>query len=230
MLIASDELVARWSEVVAAPTDLIAVSDADARHAIDIIARHRPRVVVLEQFFASTARGLALVNDLRSDADLGDIDIRMLPEERTGSHSLRSATSGLTLANMSKPLRRAPSRRVRRVRMRQGTEAIVDGSRVALVDLSTAGVAVVSVQILKPNQSVRILVEKDGDSHRAEGTVAWSSVHPGPERLSFRAGISFKRDQPELLASLLAEADEESHGTEPVSPRHPPPPQPQATS
>ena len=61
MLIASDELVASWSEVGAVPTDLIAVSDADARHAIDIIARHRPRVVVLEQFFASTARGLALV-------------------------------------------------------------------------------------------------------------------------------------------------------------------------
>ena len=114
--------------------------------------------------------------------------------------------------------------------MRQGTEAVVDGSRVALVDLSTAGVAVVSVQILKPNQSVRLLVEKDGDSHRAEGTVAWSSVHPGPERLSFRASIAFKRDQPDLLASLLAEADEEGHGTEPVSPPQPPQSQSQATS
>ncbi len=225
VLIASENLVARWSELVSAPTDLIAVSDSDVRHAIDIIARHRPRVVVLEQLFSSTARGLALVNDLRSDPDLGEVEIRMLPEERTGSHSLRSAINGRTLANMSKPLRRAPSRRARRVRMRPGTEAVLDGLRIELVELSTAGAGVVSAHILKPNQSVRILVDRNGDVHRAEGTVAWSTAQPGPDRLSFRAGIAFRRDQPELLASLLAEVDTECHVTEPVarpqpSPRH----------
>ncbi len=223
VLIASEDLVARWSEVVTAPTDLIAVSDADPRGAIDIIARQRPRVVVVEQLFASTARGLAFVNDLRADPDLSDVDLRMLPEERAGTHSLRTATNGRALANMSTPLRRSPSRRVRRVRMQQGTEAVLDGSRVALVELSTAGAGVVSAQLLKPNQKVRISIEQNGDVHRAEGTIAWSTAQPGPDRLSFRAGISFKRDQPDLLASLLPRADTESQ-TEPVGWRQPPPP------
>ncbi len=225
LLIASEDLVARWSEVVTAPTDLIAVSDADPQSAIDIIARQRPRVVVLEQFFAFTAKGLALVNELRSDPDLGDVDIRMLPEERAGSHSLRTATNGRALVNMSTPLRRSPSRRVRRVRMQQGTEAVLDGSRVALVELSTAGAGVVSAQLLKPNQSVRILVERNGDVHRAEGTIAWSTAQPGPDRLSFRAGIAFRRDQSDLLATLMPNADAESQQTDPDAWRRQPPPQ-----
>ena len=226
VLIASDDLVAGWSEVVMAPTDLIAVSDTDVRHALDIVRRHRPRVVVLEQIFSSTARGLAFVNDLRSDPELGDIELRMLPEERTSSHCLRAATNGRTLANMCTPLNRSPSRRVRRVWLRQGTGVVLDGTRVELVELSTLGARVVSPHILRPNQSVRITVKTDGGVHRAEGTIAWSTAEPGPDRLSFRAGVSFRRNQPELLSSMLSEVDDGQQITDPGGP--PPPPQPDA--
>ena len=61
------------------------------------------------------------------------------------------------------------------------------GPRVALVDLSTAGVAVVSVQILKPNQSGRILVEKGGDAHRGR-RARW----PGPVRILDPSGFPFE--------------------------------------
>ena len=66
VLIASEHLLAKWSEQLA-PLDLIAVADRDARNAPGIIKQHRARVVVLEQLFANSAKGLALIQELRSN-------------------------------------------------------------------------------------------------------------------------------------------------------------------
>ena len=70
VLIASQDVVAAWSQQVTAPADLIAIADTDAHHAVDIITRTHPRVVVVEQAFAATTRGMTLVNALRSNPTL----------------------------------------------------------------------------------------------------------------------------------------------------------------
>lgn len=48
VFIATEDVLARWTGCVEAPSDLLAFADADAQHALDVIQRRRPQVVVLE--------------------------------------------------------------------------------------------------------------------------------------------------------------------------------------
>lgn len=206
VLIASHDLVARWSEAAADPSSLIAIADTEAKHAPDIIRRHDARLVILEQIFAVSASGQALVHDLRSSPHLHHLEIRMLPEHRA-AFAARAGTEQ-TLASMSSPLGRQPSRRTRRLKMRHGTTAILNGSEVEIVELSTGGIHVVSSRIVKPNQTVRVAIRRKDETHLADGTIVWSRAELVRDRLSYHAGIAFDEERPELLASVISEAEE----------------------
>ena len=198
--------MARWSEATADPTGLIAIADTDARHAPGIIKRHDAQLVILEQLFAASARGQALVRDLRSSPQLEHLEIRMLPEDRAALVA-RAATEQV-LASMSNPLGRQPSRRGRRLKMRLGTTAILDGAPVEIVELSTSGIQVVSSRIIKPHQAVRVVVLREDEAHRADGTVIWSRAELTGRGLCYHAGIGFNTDRPELLATVLSDVEE----------------------
>ncbi len=198
--------MARWSEATSDPTGLIAIADTNARQAPEIIRRHDAHLVILEQIFAASARGRALVRDLRSSPQLDHLEIRMLPEDRAAL-AARAATEQ-ALSSMSNPLGRQPSRRARRLKMRLGTTAIVDGTQVEIVELSTGGIHVVSSRIVKPHQAVRVVIRREDEAHRADGTVIWSRAELTQDRLCYHAGIAFDEDRPELLASVLSDVEE----------------------
>ena len=101
VFIASEDVLARWSSRVATPTDLLAFTDADAQHALDVIQRRRPQVVVLEQMFAATARGAALLSHLRSNPPLAGVDIRMLPADRSAALGATGPIHSAMLTSMA---------------------------------------------------------------------------------------------------------------------------------
>ena len=121
VFIASEDLLARWSSRVATPTDLLAF--ADAQHALDVIERRRPRAVILEQLFASSARGAALVKNIRANPGLADLDIRTLSSERAAGLAAVGPANGGMLASMADPLQVGPLRRAQRMRMPSGAES-----------------------------------------------------------------------------------------------------------
>ena len=47
--------------------DALAFSDADALKALEAITREKPKAVVLEQLFAATSRGAALIKRIKAD-------------------------------------------------------------------------------------------------------------------------------------------------------------------
>ena len=204
VFIASEDILARWSSCVTMPTDLLAFADADAQHALDVIQQRRPRVVVLEQLFANTTRGEALVRHLRSDPQLSDVEIRTLPANRSMSFGAAGPNSGVALANLALPMQHAPGpiRRARRVKMPNGAELLVDGTPVALIDLSTMGAQVVSVGVLRPTQNVRVVFADTDASARAPASIAWSTVELARGTASYRAGIAFTEAHPEFLATV----------------------------
>ena len=59
-------------------TDAEAFADTDALKALEAITRQRPGIVVIEQLFAATARGAALINRIKADPALAACEIRIL--------------------------------------------------------------------------------------------------------------------------------------------------------
>ena len=206
VLIASVDVLEGWSEHVSPPDDVLAFADSDAQHALDVIQRSRPDVVVLEQMFAFTPRGTALVTELLSDSRLADTEIRLLSADRSAWMGPHGPTSSVELANLARPFALRPLRVAQRVKMPTGTEVCVDGAPVPLIDLSTAGAQIISPRILKPQQSVRIVVDKGSTTGRAVANIVWSSVEILRNEVTYRAGIEFKGPRPEFLATLSPDA------------------------
>jgi hypothetical protein len=71
-------------------------------------------------------------------------------------------------------------------------EVLVDGRSAALVDLSTIGAQVVSSNVLKPNQRIRVVLTDDQGSVRFNALVAWAAFEIPPKSgPRYRAGLEF---------------------------------------
>jgi hypothetical protein len=203
VFVASADLLARLSSQ-SASADLLTFTDSESQGALDAIVRRRPRVVVLEQLFAATAKGEAFVNRLRADPQLSGLEIRLLASDRsavlkTSPHALN--VGGGTLVSMAQPFLTGPLRRAQRVRMPAGVDLVIDGSAARLIDLSTMGAQVLSAVILRPNQSVRLSLPEPQGMVKVVAGVAWSAMELR-HAARYRAGIEFKDAHPELLAAL----------------------------
>lgn len=199
VLIASEEVLATWSSNAATPTDLLALTDADAQYALAVIERRRPEIVVLEQIFAASSRGAALINHLRTNADLAGVDIRVLPAGRSAGLGVSGPIAGRVIASMAQPLQQGPIRRATRVPMPAGAETRVNGARAALINVSTVGIQVVSSMLLKPNQKVEVVIDRDGVVVRAHAHIAWSKLELAQNALAYRAGVAFADTQAEVV-------------------------------
>lgn len=210
VFIASEDILARWTTRVASPTDLLVFADADAQHALDVIHERRPHVVVLEQMFANTSRGEALVKQIRLAPQLAGIEIRTLSAERSSSLGAGGLATGMVLANLAQPLTQMPGpiRRARRVRMSEGVRLLVHGAPATLIDLSTIGAQVVSPTILRPSQHVRVvLMDDDAAPLRAAASVAWSTLELSRDAATYRVGIAFEAAHPEFLSTLSPDVE-----------------------
>lgn len=106
-----------------------AFADSEATAALDVITRERPKIIALEREFASSRRGVALLNRIKADPSLATSEVRIVYS------------------------RRAPRFRV------ASMHAIIDGNPALVIDLSMIGAQVVSSTALRPNQRIRISLE-----------------------------------------------------------------------
>ena len=84
------------------------------------------------------------------------------------------------------------SRRAVRVRLPEGIEAIVDGRPVQLIDISVLGAQIVSWEVLKPNQRIRVTLEVSTAAPKLQASVAWANYEmPRAEEPHYRAGVEF---------------------------------------
>ena len=101
--------------------------------ALDVIARDRPQIIALERDFASSRRGVALMNRIKADPTLASAEIRIVYT------------------------RRAP-----RYKVGGHTQVVIDGHPATVVDISMVGAQVVSSASLRPNQRIRMSLDTEG--------------------------------------------------------------------
>jgi hypothetical protein len=215
LIAASDLLPALTDRTGAVNDEVLTFSDRDALRALETIVTRRPRAIALEQQFAATPRGTALINRLKADpALLGselrivahDSDyVRVLPRPATPTPvpsssgvsavsvpSAATAAAAVPAAVVVPALDRRGTRRAPRFRIAPGMGVLLDGNAARLVDLSEVGAQVISTTVLKPNQRARMVLTDDHGSIRCSATVAWASFEiPPGHGPQYRAGINF---------------------------------------
>ena len=128
------------------------------------------------------------------------IEVRLLPPERAAD--LMSSEPGdvhpqVWLTVLANPLPSRPQRRAPRIRTGENEEAFVDGTPVALLDVSASGAQVRSSMVLRPQQRVKIVLSEERGSVKTSGVVAWSTFEMAPTP-RYRAGIAFTDAIPSL--------------------------------
>ena len=123
------------------------------------------------------------------------LEIRLLPAERAAD--LMSSEPGdvhpqVWLSVLAEPLPARPQRRSARIRANEDEQAIIDGSTVTLLDVSSSGAQVRSSIVLRPQQRVRVVLPPERGSVKTAAIVAWSTFEIGPTP-HYRAGIAFTR-------------------------------------
>ena len=189
--------------------ELLAFTDADALIALEVITKRRPKAVALEKDFAGTPRGTALINRIKADPALEQVEIRVISHDSDYSKVLPrtspsapapAATTGggaaspaaVTAPAAPPALDQRGTRRAPRYRISGQVEILVDGNIATLVDLSTIGAQVVSPTILKPNQRVRMALTDELGNVRFNAAVAWASFEIPPNSgPRYRAGLAF---------------------------------------
>jgi hypothetical protein len=205
VLIASaDALPALKTQASTADGELLTFTDAEALRALEAITARKPAVVALERMFASTPRGAALINRLKADPALRQVEIRVVspvsdPSQHAGAglgSVVPTGPAAVAIAAAPDPAPTQPidqrgTRGAPRFTIVNHIDIVVDGNPVKLIDISTQGVQVISVLALKPNQRFRIgLTDEHGDI-RLRGSVAWAFFEITPGGPRYRAGIEF---------------------------------------
>jgi hypothetical protein len=185
-----DGLRARFAVV-----ELVGFAAVDVLRALEAISLRRPSRVVLEQAFASTSRGTALVNRLRADPALRDLAVDVVSAASpAGTRPAAATAASPAVVAPAGPLDVRGTRQAPRTTMRDGLDIVVDGAAVRLVNLSVIGAQVVSAGVLKPNQKVRVSLVDESGSIRTSAIIVWASYElprAGQPRAQYRAGLAF---------------------------------------
>jgi hypothetical protein len=212
VLIGGTDLLPALKERAAAfEGELLSFTDADALLALEAITKRKPRIVALERLFAATPRGAALINRIKADPSLEQVEIRVISHdsdysrvlprtagpaapaaESTGGGGTAAATATPAATVAAPPLDQRGTRRAPRYKIAAKVEVLVDRNPTTLIDLSTIGAQVVSATILKPNQRVRVELTDDLGQVRFNAAVAWASFEIPPKSgPRYRAGLAF---------------------------------------
>ena len=213
VVIAASNLMPSLRERLGAQRDLLTFADTEPIQALQAILEQRPALIVLERLFAATPRGAALINRIKTDPQLGHAEVRVM--SHTGDYSrqvakpsrveaalpvsaatgavVRESGPGGTLHQEAVRLDWHGTRRAQRFRVKPGVEIQIDGNPANVVDLSTAGVQVLSSTILRPNQKVRVSIPNDDFVMRVRAAVAWArfELAKEDEPPRYRAGVDF---------------------------------------
>jgi hypothetical protein len=178
--------------------DVQAFTESEALEALDHIIKTKPALVAMQDEFSDTSRGQALINRIKDDASLKNVEVRVMARDaannrvavKRGSHG---STPAAVAVDEPKPaLDQRGTRRAPRIRIKDGVEVTIDGSPAVLVDLSTVGAQVVSPTVLKPNQRVRVIMGDGKAAVRCNGAIAWAAFEmPKGMPTRYRAGIDW---------------------------------------
>lgn len=177
--------------------DVQIFNDSEALEALDFIIRTKPVVVAMQDDFADSSRGLALINRIKDDASLADVEVRVMAKNAAQNRvAVKRGSHGGAVVAVDEPpkgaLDQKGTRRAPRIRIKDGIEVTVDGNPAALIDLSTVGAQVVSPTVLKPNQRVRVIMGDGKTSVKCAGAVAWAAFEmPKGMPTRYRAGIDW---------------------------------------
>jgi hypothetical protein len=176
--------------------ELRVFTDTEALEALDHIITVKPSLLAMQQEFADSSRGQALINRIKDDATLRNCEVRVMAKDAAQNRvAVKRGSHGSAAVAVDEPkpaLDQKGTRRAQRIRMRDGVEVAVDGSPAALVDLSTVGAQVVSPTVLKPNQRVRVVMGDGKTAVKCAGAIAWASFEmPKGVATRYRAGIDF---------------------------------------
>ena len=167
--------------------EVLAFGDAEARKALETIAQRKPAVFALERLFAATPRGAALINRVKADPALDDVEIRVL-----GHDNDYSRVSPRRAPPPAQPLDQRGTRRAPRFKIGPKALASIDTVKATLIDLSTIGAQLVTTLQLKPSQNVRMTLDDKTGSVRFDAVVMWASFESPPNGAArYRAGLEF---------------------------------------
>ncbi len=181
--------------------------DSECLRALEAIVEHRPSLVVLEQIFAATPRGAALINQIRSDPALSNSEICLFSPDGDNGRVEHGARSGGAVASVQPlPADYRGTRAAERFTMPSGLKVQLDGESAVLVDFSETGARILCQRILRPAQRVRLAVVLEKKCFRIGALVAWASFEParGEGHPKYRAGLQFSQADPKTVAALSA--------------------------
>ena len=170
-------------------------ADTDSLQALKAIQANEPQIVALNAPFAETARGAALVAQLKGDSRLSGIDIRVLLDDENKNPLViaEPATSvEKALLETSRPLDRAGTRGALRYVMDRRA-ILVNGEHSHLIDLSVSGAQVLLSTRVRPNERVRLVLSDDDGETRLPGRIVWSAAVPTSGSIQYRAGIKLSK-------------------------------------
>jgi PilZ domain len=173
-----------------------AYSDSEALEALDHIITVKPSLVAMQEEFADSSRGQALINRIKDDPALRNCEVRVMARDSAQNRvAVKRGSHGGGAVAVDEPapaLDQKGTRRAPRVRIKDGVEVVVDGNPAVLIDLSTVGAQVVSPTVLKPNQRVRLIMGDGKTAVKCPGNIAWASFEmPKGLATRYRAGIDF---------------------------------------
>jgi PilZ domain len=191
---ASDLLATLRQRAAADDSEVLTFTDLQALGALQAITQRRPQVVALERLFAMTSRGAALINRIKADPTLRESEIRVI------AHNSDYSRVVPRMAPKPAALDQRGTRRAARFKMAGAVEALLDGNRATIVDMSIVGAQVVSTSMLKPNQRLEMALSDDGADVRFDAEVVWTSFEIPPNSgPRYRAGINFQNADPPSL-------------------------------
>lgn len=183
-------------------------SAADANRALAMAVQKGVPVVALDRHFAASPTGNAFMAELRTTRP--EVDIRILSDEGGDVPLVLRCSivdSGrVTVARHSEPLK-GQVRRAPRYPVPPGSEALINGAPTSLVNVSATGAQLVSSDVLRPSQQVRVSLADGGDSIRLQAAVAWSAFERSQQtgQVCYRVGLEFADSKPELLRAYCRE-------------------------
>ena len=103
-----------------------------------------------------------------------------------------SAVATAPAAPAAAPLDQRGTRRAPRFKLVGNVEVVADGNAATLIDLSTVGAQIMSANVLKPNQKLRMTIADEKATIRVNAIVAWALFEIPPKSgPRYRAGIEF---------------------------------------
>jgi PilZ domain len=180
---------------------LIEFSHFDAVPALQEITKRRPQMVALERLFAMTARGAALINRVKADPSLQDVEIRVLAHD---SDYTRVVPRAKAPAVAAPALDQTGTRRAPRFKIAGRVEVVIDGKTALLVDLSTVGAQVVTQLAIKVDQELAMALRDTEGVVRFKAKVAWTAFAQTAEGAPrYRAGIDFVEADAEAVGAFI---------------------------